>query len=228
MSVLDLGSRLWWRSAGSTLRFHDTSLVVWTLTEVYCWVALFHSLLFSKRFVSLKREVVALRRFEAIAVADADGGVGVVVGWRVEGVVVKWCWFGELFRDWAAVVVVGDVKAEKEAEGGHLLQNLVGEVIEGEIEEDSNWKYLEELTPYPPTVSVHRVEKRHREDLGWFSWWLVLPLQRGKEEVFKALLRTESYALVGVGSNPRTSGNWLGNEVRGADIGLLLWLVMIL
>ncbi|KAG2396705.1 uncharacterized protein HKW66_Vig0229800 [Vigna angularis] len=81
-----------------------------------------------------------------------------------------------------ANVVVGDVKAEKEAEGGYLLRNLVGEVIEGEIEENSNRKYLED---------VHREEKRHREDLGWFAWWLVLPLQRGKEEVFKALRRTE-------------------------------------
>ncbi|KOM49373.1 hypothetical protein LR48_Vigan08g020000 [Vigna angularis] len=104
---------------------------------------------------------------------------------------MKWCWFGDLVWDWAADVVVGDVKAEKEAEGGYLLRNLVGEVIEGEIEENSNRKYLEELTPYPPTVSVHREEKRHREDLGWFAWWLVLPLQRGKEEVFKALRRTE-------------------------------------
>ncbi|WVZ09718.1 hypothetical protein V8G54_014248 [Vigna mungo] len=70
----------------------------------------------SKRFVGLKREVVALRRFEAVAVADTDGGVGVVGGWRVEGVVGKWCYFGDLVWDWAANVVVGDVKAEKEAE----------------------------------------------------------------------------------------------------------------
>ncbi|KOM28371.1 hypothetical protein LR48_Vigan538s000900 [Vigna angularis] len=80
--TLDLGSRLWWRSAGSTLRFDDASFVVWTLTE---------------------REFVALRQFEAVVVADADD--------------VKWCWFGDLVWDWAADVVVEDVKAEKEAKG---------------------------------------------------------------------------------------------------------------
>ncbi|WVZ07754.1 hypothetical protein V8G54_021100 [Vigna mungo] len=36
----------------------------------------------SKRFVGLKREVVALRRFEAVAIADADGG-SLVAGLRL-------------------------------------------------------------------------------------------------------------------------------------------------
>ncbi|WVZ02893.1 hypothetical protein V8G54_023699 [Vigna mungo] len=62
----------------------------------------------SKRFVGLKREVVALRRFEAVSVADADGG-SLVAGLRLG-------FFGDLVWDWAANVVVGDVKAEKEAE----------------------------------------------------------------------------------------------------------------
>ncbi|WVY90810.1 hypothetical protein V8G54_036324 [Vigna mungo] len=96
--------------------------------------------LYSERFVGLKRDVVALRWFEVVAVADAVGGslvaglrlgVGTVVrvvgGWRVKGVAVKWCWFGDLVWNWAADVIVGDVKAEKEAEGGCLLWNLAGE-----------------------------------------------------------------------------------------------------
>ncbi|WVZ25972.1 hypothetical protein V8G54_004516, partial [Vigna mungo] len=74
----------------------------------------------SKRFVGLKREVVALRWFEACG----DSGEA-CWGGRVEGVAVKWCWFGDLVWDWAADVFVGDVKAE--AEGGCLLRNLAGE-----------------------------------------------------------------------------------------------------
>ncbi|WVZ14907.1 hypothetical protein V8G54_012473 [Vigna mungo] len=63
----------------------------------------------SKRFVGLKREVVALRWFEAVAVADAVGGAvvaglrlggGGCWGGRVKGVAVKWCWFGDLMSRW--------------------------------------------------------------------------------------------------------------------------------
>jgi len=40
-----------------------------------------------------------------------------------------------LAGDWTADVVVGDVKAEEEAEGRYLRRNLAGEVIVGEVEE---------------------------------------------------------------------------------------------
>ncbi|WVZ18181.1 hypothetical protein V8G54_005503 [Vigna mungo] len=55
----------------------------------------------SKRFVGLERGVAAPRQFEAVDVSDADGGSLVAGlrlrgrgswGWRVEGIVVKWCW----------------------------------------------------------------------------------------------------------------------------------------
>jgi len=39
-----------------------------------------------------------------------------------------------LVGDWTADVVVGDVKAEKEAEGRYLRRNIAGEVIVGEVE----------------------------------------------------------------------------------------------
>ncbi|KOM26819.1 hypothetical protein LR48_Vigan319s001800 [Vigna angularis] len=99
--TLDLGLHLWWQSAGSTLRFDGTSLLVWTLTE-----------------------------FEAVAVVDADGD-SLVAGLRLGEVVLVW----RLGLGLGRGCVVGDVKAEKEVEGGYLLRNLAKEVIVGEIEE---------------------------------------------------------------------------------------------
>ncbi|WVZ15686.1 hypothetical protein V8G54_013252 [Vigna mungo] len=111
------------------LRFDGASLVVWALKEVRCW-----------RFVGLKREVVVLRRFEAVAVANADDGSLVVGLWLGGGGYWRLACRGRcsevvLVRDWAANVVVGDVKAEKEAE-------VFVEVKEAEVQwlgERINW-----------------------------------------------------------------------------------------